>query len=168
MLDLFPESARVEGGELALGGVATSALAAEFGTPLVVYCERTIRAQARAYRAAAPGALVAYGTKAFANVALLRLLAEEGLGADAFLREQLQQRDVRERLRPVEEERPGRGVAVGTRLRADRLLAIDDEGRSVLGGEAARGDAAEAQLTGVDAGGIGKKRKHRLLVSKSR
>ena len=36
----------------------------------------------RAYREAAPGALIVYGTKAFANVALLRLLAEEGVGAD--------------------------------------------------------------------------------------
>ena len=36
----------------------------------------------QAYREAAPGALVVYGTKAFANVALLRLLAEEGAGAD--------------------------------------------------------------------------------------
>ena len=82
MIDLFPESAQVEGGELTLGGVKTSALAEEFGTPLVVYCEQTVRAQARAYRAAAPGALLAYGTKAFANVALLQVLAEEGLGAD--------------------------------------------------------------------------------------
>jgi hypothetical protein len=38
----------------------------------------------------------------------------------------------------------------------------------VRGGEPARGDAAEVELTGVDARGIGKKRKHRLLVSKSR
>jgi diaminopimelate decarboxylase len=82
VLDLFPESARVEGGELALGGVTTSALAGEFGTPLVVYCEQTLRAQARAYSAAAPGALVAYGTKAFPSIAVLQLLAEEGLGAD--------------------------------------------------------------------------------------
>jgi diaminopimelate decarboxylase len=82
VIDLFPVSARVEDGELTLGGVSTSALAGEFGTPLVVYCEETIRTQARAYRAAAPNALVAYGTKAFANVALLRVLVEEGLGAD--------------------------------------------------------------------------------------
>ena len=52
------------------------------GTPLVVYCEETIRAQARAYREAAPDALVVYGKKAFANVALLRVVAEEGVGAD--------------------------------------------------------------------------------------
>ena len=82
VIDLFPVSARIEDGELALGGVTTSALAEEFGTPLVVYCEKTLRTQAQAYRAAAPGALIAYGTKAFANVALLRVLAEEGLGAD--------------------------------------------------------------------------------------
>ncbi|HET7572712.1 MAG TPA: diaminopimelate decarboxylase [Gaiellaceae bacterium] len=82
MLELFPESARVEDGELTLGGVPASRLAAEHGTPLLVYCEQTIRAQARAYAEAAPGALVVYGTKAFANVALLRLLAEEGVGAD--------------------------------------------------------------------------------------
>ena len=57
-------------------------LAEEHGTPLLVYCEATIRAQARAYREAAPGRAVVYGTKAFANVALLRVLAEEGVGAD--------------------------------------------------------------------------------------
>ena len=67
---------------MALGGVRASALADEFGTPLVVYCEETIRARARTYRAAAPDALVVYGTKAFPNVAILRLLSEEGLGAD--------------------------------------------------------------------------------------
>ena len=82
MLPLLPDSARIDAGELHLGGVAASRLADEHGTPLVVYCEETIRAQARAYREAAPDALVVYGTKAFANVALLRVLAEEGVGAD--------------------------------------------------------------------------------------
>jgi diaminopimelate decarboxylase len=82
-LSLFPDTAAVDaGGELVVGGVRASALAAEFGTPLVVYCEKSLRARARAYRAAAPDALVVFGTKAFPNVALLRLLAEEGLGAD--------------------------------------------------------------------------------------
>jgi len=82
MLELFPVSARVDGGELSLGGVPASRLAAEHGTPLLVYCEETLRAQARAYRAAAPHALVVYGTKAFANVEVLRVLAGEGIGAD--------------------------------------------------------------------------------------
>src|SRR6478735_1986485 len=82
VLELFPLSAGVEDGRLTLGGVSAADLAAEHGTPLVVYCEETIRAQARAYRAAAPDAMVVYGTKAFPNVALLRILAEEGVGAD--------------------------------------------------------------------------------------
>jgi diaminopimelate decarboxylase len=81
-LDLFPDSANVEGGNLLIGGVAATALAEEFGTPLVAYCEQTLRARARAYREAAPAALVLYSLKAFPNVAVVRLFAEEGLGAE--------------------------------------------------------------------------------------
>jgi diaminopimelate decarboxylase len=80
--DLLPDGARLENGELVLGGVPAAELAGTFGTPLVVYDEETLRNQARAYLAAAPGALVAYGTKAFPSVAILRLFAGEGLGAD--------------------------------------------------------------------------------------
>jgi diaminopimelate decarboxylase len=65
-----------------IGGVGTSALAREFGTPLVVYCRDTVLARARAYARVDSEALVVYGTKAFASVAMLRLLAAEGLGAD--------------------------------------------------------------------------------------
>src|SRR4051794_14827015 len=82
VLDLFPDSAALEAGELTLGGVRATALAEEFGTPLVVYCEETIRARVRAYRVAAPNALVAYGSKAFPSVAILRVIAGEGAGAD--------------------------------------------------------------------------------------
>jgi diaminopimelate decarboxylase len=83
MLELFPDSARIEAGELSLGGVASVELAERFGTPLVVYCEATVRERARALRDAAGDAgRVFYGTKAFPNVALLRLLREEGIGAD--------------------------------------------------------------------------------------
>ena len=81
-LELFPDSAGVDGSELTLGGARASALAEEFGTPLIVYCERTLRERAREYRDAAPDALVVYGAKAFPNVAVMRLLVEEGLGAD--------------------------------------------------------------------------------------
>ena len=82
VLALLPETARIEEGELLLGGVRATELANEHGTPVLVYCERTILEQVHAYQDAAPGALVVYGTKAFTNVALLRLLAEEGVGAD--------------------------------------------------------------------------------------
>ena len=83
MLALFPDSATVERGELSLGGVPGSELAERFGTPLVVYCEETLRLQARSLRAAAgaDGRLF-YGTKAFANVAVLGILRDEGVGAD--------------------------------------------------------------------------------------
>jgi diaminopimelate decarboxylase len=83
MLALFPDSARIESGALTVGGVAAPELAERFGTPLYVYCEQTVRRQARALRAAAgEHGRVFYGTKAFPNVALLRLLREEGVGAD--------------------------------------------------------------------------------------
>jgi diaminopimelate decarboxylase len=62
--------------------VKASALAREFGTPLVVYCRDTVLARARAYARVDRESLVVYGTKAFPNVALLRLLSAEGLGAD--------------------------------------------------------------------------------------
>ena len=82
MVELFPDSASIEAGELEVGGSRASALAERFGTPLVVYCEDTLRNRARELRRAVPEALVLYGTKAFPNVAVLRLFAEEGLGAD--------------------------------------------------------------------------------------
>ena len=57
-------------------------LAERFGTPLVVYAEDALRERVRMFRRAAPSARIVYGTKAFPNVALMRLLAEEGIGAD--------------------------------------------------------------------------------------
>jgi diaminopimelate decarboxylase len=82
MLELFPLNAELIDGALHIGGVRASDLADEHGTPLLVYSEEMIRAQARAYHDAAPSALIVYGTKAFANVELMRVLADEGVGAD--------------------------------------------------------------------------------------
>jgi len=81
-LTLFPDTTTLHEGRLRVGGIDTAELASRFGTPLVVYCEQTILARAREYRDAAPQALVAYSVKAFPNLALLRMLAGEGLGAD--------------------------------------------------------------------------------------
>lgn len=82
MLEIFPDTAAIEDGELVIGGIRASALAAEFGTPLVVYDETTLLGSVRAYLEAAPDAFVVYGVKAFPNAAILRLLTEQGLGAD--------------------------------------------------------------------------------------
>ena len=83
MLELFPDSARIDRTALVLGGMPASELAERFGTPLVVYCEDTVRGRACAMRdAAGEDGRIFYGVKAFANVALLSLLREEGIGAD--------------------------------------------------------------------------------------
>ena len=82
MLALFPDSAALDGPQLTLAGIDAAALAEQHGTPLVVLCEETIRANARALRAAVGDGRVLYGTKALPNVAVLRLLREEGVGAD--------------------------------------------------------------------------------------
>ena len=82
MLELFPDSARIEQGELILGDLSAAELAERFETPLCVYCERTIRARAREILGAIPGAQIVYGSKAFPNVAVMRILAEESIGAD--------------------------------------------------------------------------------------
>jgi diaminopimelate decarboxylase len=82
VIELFPDSARVDRGRLSIGGVAVAELAEQFGTPLLVLCEQTLRARAREALRAVPDGLVAYGTKALPSIAVLRLFAEEGLSAD--------------------------------------------------------------------------------------
>jgi diaminopimelate decarboxylase len=82
----WPDTARVDDGVLVIGGCRADALAAEFGTPLYVYDAATLRARARAY--AEPlahrrgGGFVAFAVKACGNLAVLRILVEEGLGFD--------------------------------------------------------------------------------------
>jgi diaminopimelate decarboxylase len=82
VLELFPATAEIVDGVLHVGGCSATQLADEYGTPLVVYCEETVRLAARSWWAGAPEAAIVYGTKAFPNVPVMRLLAEEGIGAD--------------------------------------------------------------------------------------
>jgi diaminopimelate decarboxylase len=82
VLAVFPESVALRGADLELGGVTAQRLAEEHGTPLLVLCEATLRERARALRKAVGDGRVFFGTKALPNVALLRLLREEGIGAD--------------------------------------------------------------------------------------
>ncbi len=78
MLELFPDGTRIDGDELVIGGIPAEELVRSHGSPLLVYDEATLRACARAYRGAAPEALICYGTKAFPNLAVMRVLAAEG------------------------------------------------------------------------------------------
>jgi diaminopimelate decarboxylase len=87
-LALFPLGTCLnEKGELWLGGCSALSLAEEFGTPLYVFDEATLRARCRGYRQALaqhyPGtSQVAYASKATLNLALAQLFAQEGLSLD--------------------------------------------------------------------------------------
>ena len=84
---LFPMLARVnEASHLELGGCDTVDLAAEFGTPLYVFDEKTLRGMCgefvNEFTSRYPYTRVAYASKAFTSPALVRLVTEEGLGLD--------------------------------------------------------------------------------------
>ena len=84
---VFPDTAEINAdGHLVIGGCTAQALADEYGTPVYVLDEATIRAKCRAFvgefSQRAPGARVAYACKAYINPALARVLNEEGLGFD--------------------------------------------------------------------------------------
>ena len=85
---LWPDTATVSpAGRLLIGGVDAAALAREYGTPLYVYDEATIRAQCCAFRQAFarrwPESAIAYAGKAYLSPAICRILQEEGLELDA-------------------------------------------------------------------------------------
>ena len=59
-------------------------LAKEFGTPLYVTSEARLRQNIRAYHGAFPDADKYFAVKANGNLTVLRILAQEGAGADVF------------------------------------------------------------------------------------
>ena len=73
-------------GHLDIDGCDVIDLVAEFGTPLVIYEERSIRDQCRrymeAFRAHTGDFEVVYASKAFSSVAVSQLVMEEGLSID--------------------------------------------------------------------------------------
>jgi diaminopimelate decarboxylase len=86
-LTLFPPTAAVsEKGHLVIGGCDTMALAEEFGTPLYVFDEATLRRKCAEFRdefgRRYQDTAIVYACKAFVNRALARLFKEEGLGLD--------------------------------------------------------------------------------------
>lgn len=81
--DVLPVTARVNDREhLEIGGCDAPELAAEFGTPLFVFCEQTFRDRARGFRAAFPDSTIYYASKAFLCLALCRIVDQERLGLD--------------------------------------------------------------------------------------
>ncbi len=86
-LALFPLTAEINReGHLLVGGCDVVGLAEEFGTPLYVLDESTMRQRCREFRQEFgryyPDTLVIYASKAFLNRALALVFKEEGLGLD--------------------------------------------------------------------------------------
>jgi diaminopimelate decarboxylase len=83
---ILPDTTDVVDGVLHVGGVSVSELAATYETPVIVYDGAHIERAAQAWLDALadwePGSLVAYASKAFTSVGMLRMLSELGLGVD--------------------------------------------------------------------------------------
>ncbi|MCS6839219.1 MAG: diaminopimelate decarboxylase [Roseiflexus sp.] len=85
---LWPLTAAIdEGGRLIIGGCNVAELARQYGTPLYLFDEVTIRESCRTWCAALTAGYqgetaVHYASKALLNSALARLIADEGLGLD--------------------------------------------------------------------------------------
>jgi diaminopimelate decarboxylase len=84
---LWPVTAeRDDAGRLSIGGASLPELADQYGTPLYVYDEQTIRSQCQAYRSAFdkvyPHSRVVYAGKAFLAPALIKIIEDEGLSLD--------------------------------------------------------------------------------------
>ncbi len=86
MLKLFPQTAQIKDNHLIIGGCDATALAAEFGTPLYIYDETSLRDRCAEYRKEFarryPKSLIIYACKAYINRALAQIFKEEGLGLD--------------------------------------------------------------------------------------
>ncbi len=84
---IFPDTAEVDAqGQLVLGGCKAIDLADEYGTPVYVLDEYTLRARCRSFigefRKLYPATNVSYACKAYINPALAKLFQEEGMGFD--------------------------------------------------------------------------------------
>src|SRR5512136_1604088 len=75
---------RAQGDHLFMEDVDVALLAEEFGTPLYVTSEARLRHNIRAYHSAFPDADKYFAVKANGNLTILRILAQEGAGADVF------------------------------------------------------------------------------------
>jgi diaminopimelate decarboxylase len=87
---IWPAGARATAeGDLVVGGVPVTRLAATFGTPVYVLDEAEVRSRCRAYRAALPGAETAYAGTAMLCDVVLRWVEEEGLSLRVSSRDEL-------------------------------------------------------------------------------
>jgi len=86
-LSLFPATSAIDdSGHLIIGGCDTVELAAEFGTPLYLFDELSLRSRCDEFKQEFgrryADTTVIYAAKAFINKALAQIFKEEGLGLD--------------------------------------------------------------------------------------
>ncbi len=86
-ITLFPLTAKVNSrGHLSIGGCDAVDLATEFGTPVYVFDEFTLRHKCEEFKSEFakryPDTLAVYASKAYINKSLARIFKEEGLGLD--------------------------------------------------------------------------------------
>jgi len=84
---VFPDTAQVNSqGQLVIGGCNALELASQYGTPVYVLDEATLRDRCRSFtrefQKLHPNSRIAYACKAYINPALARIFDEEGLGLD--------------------------------------------------------------------------------------
>lgn len=84
---VFPDTALVDRqGQLVIGGCNTVDLASQYGTPVYVFDEETLRARCRSFTQEFQGRYsntkIVYAAKAYINPALAQIFNEEGLGLD--------------------------------------------------------------------------------------
>lgn len=75
---------QIENSHLTIGGVDSVELIEQYGSPLYVTNEERLRANFRRYKDAFPNADLYYAAKANANFTILKIMADEGAGADVF------------------------------------------------------------------------------------
>ena len=85
--NVLPQTAIVDAqGHLVIGGCDTLDLAEEYGTPVYILDEATLRGQCRGFvqefQTRHANTTVVYASKAYINPALAKIFAEEGLGLD--------------------------------------------------------------------------------------
>jgi diaminopimelate decarboxylase len=74
----------VRNSHLVIGGFDTVTLAEQFGTPLYITNEARIRANYQRFKESFPDADIYYAAKSNYNLTVLKILADEGAGADVF------------------------------------------------------------------------------------
>jgi diaminopimelate decarboxylase len=94
ILNIFPIGSNVtSNGHLSISNIDIAELATERGTPLYIFDETTIRTTAKRFKKAFSDRYsdvqVVYACKAWSNIAILQILAEEGLGFDVVSGEEI-------------------------------------------------------------------------------